>query len=74
VASTSTDPFAIAGAHWTSISDGANYYGVSPRTVRRLIAAGRLKAYRIGPRIIRLDKAELDSVMQPIPTASGDVA
>lgn len=38
-----------------SIQDVAEQFGVSTRTVRRYIAAGRLTAYRVGPRLIRLD-------------------
>lgn len=38
-----------------TIQKVADQYGVSTRTVRRYIAAGRLTAYRVGPRMIRLD-------------------
>jgi excisionase family DNA binding protein len=42
---------------------------VTPKTVRRWIAAGRLTAYRFGPRLLRIDPDELDALLQPIPTA-----
>ncbi|WP_082956781.1 helix-turn-helix domain-containing protein [Mycolicibacter sinensis] len=38
-----------------SLQEAAETYGVSTRTLRRYISAGRLTAYRIGPRLIRLD-------------------
>lgn len=38
-----------------SLQEAADTYGVSTRTLRRYISAGRLTAYRIGPRLIRLD-------------------
>lgn len=38
-----------------SLQEAADAYGVSTRTLRRYISAGRLTAYRIGPRLIRLD-------------------
>lgn len=50
---------------WTSINDVAAYIGVSIRTVHTMIADGRLKAYRNGARLIRLDLNEVDAAMQP---------
>ncbi|PND54350.1 hypothetical protein CRM90_28470 [Mycobacterium sp. ENV421] len=38
-----------------TIEQVAEQFGVSTRTVRRYIADGRLTAYRVGPRMIRLD-------------------
>jgi excisionase family DNA binding protein len=59
-------PIAIAAA--------AKHTGVSPKTIRRYIAAGRLAAYRMGPRLIRVDLAEVDALLHRIPTVSGDAA
>lgn len=42
-----------------SIAQVADLYGLHPRTVRRYIAAGKLLAYRIGPRMIRLDEDQV---------------
>ncbi len=41
-----------------SIPETAEKFGVSPRTIRRYIAAGRLTAYRVGPKLIRIDPDE----------------
>ncbi|MBJ7324838.1 MAG: helix-turn-helix domain-containing protein [Rhodococcus sp.] len=49
-----------------SISAAAAELGVSDRTVRRYIAAGRLKGYRVGQRMIRVDLAQLDLAVVPI--------
>lgn len=38
-----------------SINEVAEEFGISPRTVRRYIANGRLTAYKVGPRLVRLD-------------------
>ena len=47
---------------------------VEPRTIRRMIARGDLHAVRLpGMRIVRIDRAEIDTIGTPIPTA-GDVA
>jgi len=52
-----------------SLAVGARRHGVSTRTVRRLIASGDLRGYRLGPRLIRVDLDELDALLRPIPTA-----
>lgn len=57
-----------------AIPDAAAYFGVTPLTIRNWVAAGTLKAYRIGPRVIRIDLAEADSLLQPIPTARNGAA
>jgi excisionase family DNA binding protein len=54
---------------FASIADAAAYADVSPRTIRRYIAAGRLTGYRVGPRLVKVDLADLDAIMRPIPTA-----
>ena len=48
-----------------SIADAAEYIGVTPRTIRQMIADGRLTGYRSGPRLIRVDLNEVDDAMQP---------
>lgn len=54
-----------------SIPHAADYLGVSTKTIRRYIAAGRVTGYRTGPRLIRVDLNELDAMLRPIPTAGG---
>lgn len=49
-----------------SIADAAAELGVCDRTVRRYLASGRLKGYRVGGRLIRVDAAQLDSVLSPL--------
>jgi hypothetical protein len=44
-------------------------YANSVRTLRRYIACGRLIGYRIGPRLIRVDMNELETLARPIPAA-----
>ena len=45
-----------------SMTEAAARLDISTRTLRRYIAAGRLTAYRIGPRLIKIDAAELDQL------------
>lgn len=54
-----------------SLSEAAAYAAVHPRTVRRLIAAGKLTAYRLGTRILRVDLDELNRLLAQVPTAGG---
>lgn len=54
-----------------SIAKAADYADVHPMTMRRWISAGRIKAYRLGPRSLRVDLNELDAMLRPIPTAGG---
>jgi len=52
-----------------TISEAAARLNVNARTVRRRIADGTLTGYRVGPHLIRLDPAEVDALLRPIPTA-----
>lgn len=56
-----------------SISTAAEHLDVTPRTVRRYLAAGLLTGFRVGPRLVRVDLNEVDAMLRPIPTA-GHVA
>ncbi|WP_267616907.1 helix-turn-helix domain-containing protein [Gordonia bronchialis] len=49
-----------------SLTAAAEYADVSTRTLRRYIAAGRLTAYRVGPRLIKVDLNDLDEMLQPV--------
>ena len=42
------------------LQEAADAYGVSSRSIRRYITDGRLTAYRIGPKMIRLDAEEVE--------------
>lgn len=48
----------------------AEFYGVSLSTVRRWIAQGKLRAYKIGSRAIRIDPADLHSIAEEINPAT----
>jgi excisionase family DNA binding protein len=62
----SNNPRAFSsGNAYISISDTANYLGVTTRTVRQMIADGRLTGYRLGARVVRLRRDEIDAALQP---------
>jgi excisionase family DNA binding protein len=48
-----------------SVEQAARRLGVSHSTVWRWIAAGKLVAYRVGPRSIRIREEDLAGVVQP---------
>lgn len=57
-----------------SMSTAAELLGCSTKTIRRRIADGSLTGYRVGPRNLRVDQAEVEALARPIPAASGDAA
>jgi excisionase family DNA binding protein len=56
-----------------SLAAAAEYADVNPRTVRRWIASRRITAYRVGPRLIKVDLNELETSFHPVwsPARSG---
>jgi len=52
-----------------TLQEAAQLCRVSTKTIRRHIAAGRLPAYRLGDRHIRIHRNDLESLMRPIPAA-----
>jgi excisionase family DNA binding protein len=53
-----------------TIAVAAQYADVHPVTLRRWIAAGRLPAYRVGPRLLKIDRDELEEIIRPIPVTT----
>jgi excisionase family DNA binding protein len=48
------------------IQEAANRCGVHYRTLRRWVAEGRINAVRVGPRLLKVAVADLDSLKQPV--------
>jgi excisionase family DNA binding protein len=46
-------------------AEAAKYLGVTTRGLDLMIADGRLKAYQLGSRVIRLRRDEIDAALQP---------
>ena len=51
------------------IDAAAEFFDVHPRTVRRMIHAGELKAYRVG-RLVKVDMNEVYALATPVPPES----
>lgn len=49
-----------------SLVEAAERCDLSVKTLRRRIADGTLTAYRIGPRLIKVDADQLDQLLTPI--------
>lgn len=49
-----------------SINEAANRFAVTPRTIRQWIADGKIEAYRLGGRVIRIDVHSLYSLREPV--------
>ena len=58
------------GRRYAKLSEAADYIGVTDRTIRQMIADGRLTGYRSGSRLVRVDLNELDAAMTPFGGAS----
>jgi len=62
-------PAAPAARHLVSVAQAADYVGCATKTIRRRVSEGTLTAYRFGPRMLRVDLAELDALLRPVVTA-----
>ena len=51
-----------------SLQEAAEILGVSTKTVRRYIADGSLPAERIQSRLLRVRRADVEALIQPVPT------
>ncbi|GAA4147122.1 excisionase family DNA-binding protein [Leifsonia shinshuensis] len=47
---------------WLTIREAAELLRVDHKTIRRYISAGRIKAERVGPRLIRVSSASLNAL------------
>ncbi|EMI40531.1 helix-turn-helix domain-containing protein [Rhodopirellula sp. SWK7] len=53
-------------------NQAAAYWSMSPRSFRSLVNAGVLKPRKLGPRMIRYSRAEMDAVAETFPAERGD--
>ena len=54
---------------WRTVEFAADYLHLNQRTIRRYITSGRLPAHRVGGTLIRIDQADLDRLIRPLPAA-----
>lgn len=51
---------------WVTIPEAAEQLQVSINTIRRMLANGDLKAYKVGKRLVRIEAASLTRPGKPI--------
>ncbi len=56
-----------------TIAEAARLLKVSAITIRRWLKQGRLQAYRLGPRHIRIYRADLNGVLTPVADEDGSI-
>lgn len=49
-----------------TISEAAAELGFHPNTIRKFIKTGRLPAYRIGVKIIRIKRSDLETIFNKV--------
>lgn len=49
-----------------SLQEAADRCGVCRRTIRRYITQGRISAVRVGPKLLKVDAADLDVLTRPV--------
>ena len=47
------------------IGETAEYLGVTDRTIRQMVSDGRIRGYRSGTRLVRVDLNEIDAAIEP---------
>lgn len=52
---------------WVSPAEAASTLGVSKRLIWTMISDGRLPACRISRQVVRINRADLDALLVPIP-------
>lgn len=52
-------------SQWLTIQEAADVSSVHYSTIRRWIASGQLRAYKFGPRAIRIDPTDLQAMAEP---------
>jgi len=48
------------------ITDAAGILNVDNRTIRRFIAEGRIPGFRIGDKVLRVDRADVEKLIVPV--------
>jgi len=60
--------------HRAKIPAAAAAYGISPKTLRRMVTDGKLSGYRLGKQIVLVDLDELEALLKPVRAVAGGAA
>ncbi len=55
-----------AEARFLSVAQAADELGVTERFIRKLITQGDLQAVKVGTRLIRIRRADLEDLLRPV--------
>jgi excisionase family DNA binding protein len=50
---------------WLTVEEASKFLKIHPRTLKRYIKSGRVKAYRLG-RDLRFKRADLEAALEPV--------
>ena len=64
-------PAGLAPGRYYTVREAAGALRMSASTVWRWIAAGRLPAYRFGPKMVRISARDLEQMIRPAKEADG---
>jgi excisionase family DNA binding protein len=59
---------------FVSVREVCDRYGLSDKTIRRKIKNGELNAYRVGPRLIKLDAEQVEAALLRPASQHSDLA
>ena len=62
MSSTATDP---TRSPFLTVARAADELAVTERFIRRLIAEGELRAVKVGSRVVRIRRSDLDDLLRP---------
>lgn len=60
------------GGDWLGTTEAAEYLGVVPRTLYRMIDEGHIPAFKLG-RVIRLKRGDLDAFLEATRVQPGEL-
>jgi excisionase family DNA binding protein len=55
----------VVQRRYAKLKEAATYLHVTERTIRQMVAEGRITGYRNGSRLVRVDLNEIDAAMRP---------
>lgn len=58
-------------AEFCTIGQAADYLNLTERSIRRYIADGKLAAFRVGNKQLRIRVVDVDALLVPVPTGAG---
>jgi excisionase family DNA binding protein len=53
------------GDRFVSVNQAAHYLGITSQSVRNMLADGRLKAWTLGPRVLRIRLSDIEAALKP---------